>query len=198
MGETTVTQSAQPFMGPAPLERAVGWLRGRERAVLTAAAGLQVAVLVAMIAVRAMPLVFGDTILLRVVPVDPRDLFRGDYVILSYDFSRRSPQGIEGLSQAGDSRDKAWQGRTVYVSLVPDADGRYWRADKVSISRPTSGRYIRGRIADSGQLEFGIEAYYVQEGTGREYEQAIRSRRLLAEVALTSDGMAALRGLRIE
>ena len=63
MGETTVAQSAQPFMGPAPLERAIGWLRGRERAVLTAAAGLQVAVLVAMIAVRAMPLVFGDTIL---------------------------------------------------------------------------------------------------------------------------------------
>ena len=198
MGETTVAQSPQPFMGPAPLERAIGWLRGRERAVLTAAAVLQVAVLVAMIAVRAMPLVFGDTILLRVVPVDPRDLFRGDYVILSYDFSRRPPQGIEGLSQAGDSRDKVWQGRTVYVSLVPDADGRHWRADKVSISRPTSGRYIRGRIAATGQLEFGIEAYYVQEGTGHEYEQAIRNRRLLAEVALTSDGTAALRGLRIE
>lgn len=198
MGETTVAQSAQPFMGPAPLERAVGWLRGRERTVLIAAAALQVAVLVAMIAVRAMPLVFGDTILLRVVPVDPRDLFRGDYVILSYDFSRRPPQGIEGLSQAGDSRDKVWQGRTVYVSLVPDADGRHWRADKVSISRPTSGRYIRGRIAASGQLEFGIEAYYVQEGTGREYEQAIRNRRLSAEVALTSDGTAALRRLRTE
>ena len=198
MVETTEAQSPHTFMGPAPLERAIGWLRGRERTLLIAAAGFQVAVLVAMIAVRATPLVFGDTILLRVVPVDPRDLFRGDYVILSYDFSRRPPQGIEGLPQTWDYRDKAWQGLTVYVSLIPDADGRHWRADKVSISRPTSGRYIRGRIAASGQLEFGIEAYYVQERKGREYEQAIRNRRLSAEVALTSDGTAALRRLRIE
>ena len=86
----------------------------------------------------------------------------------------------------------------MYVSLVPDADGRHWRADQVSISRPQSGRYLRGRIAASGRLEFGIEAYYVQEGKGRAYEEAIRTKRLSAEVALTSDGTAALRALRIE
>jgi uncharacterized membrane-anchored protein len=60
---------------------------------------LQLVILVGMIAVRAIPLVTGQIVLVKVQPVDPRDLFRGDYVILSYDFSRISPEGIEGLSQ---------------------------------------------------------------------------------------------------
>jgi uncharacterized membrane-anchored protein len=57
---------------------------------------------------------------------------------------------------------------------------------------------IRGTLLDRFRIEFGIESYFVQEGKGKEYEDAIRSRRLSAEVALTPDGHAALRGLRIE
>ena len=34
------------------------------------------------------------------------------------------------------------------------------------------------------RAEFGIEAYYVQEGEGRRLENLIRQRRLLAEVAV--------------
>jgi GDYXXLXY motif protein len=49
-----------------------------------------------------------------------------------------------------------------------------------------------------GSLQFGIESYYVQEGIGRRYEQAIRDRHLSAELAVTSSGQAALRNLRIE
>jgi uncharacterized membrane-anchored protein len=30
----------------------------------------------------------GEEVLLKTLPVDPRDLFRGDYVILRYDVSR--------------------------------------------------------------------------------------------------------------
>jgi uncharacterized membrane-anchored protein len=47
-------------------------------------------------------------------------------------------------------------------------------------------------------MEFGIESYFVEEGTGRRYEQAIRDRHLSAELAVTSGGQAALKGLRIE
>ena len=45
-----------------------------------------------MIALRAIPLLTGQTVLVKVVPVDPRELFRGDYVQLSYDFSRVPPE----------------------------------------------------------------------------------------------------------
>jgi uncharacterized membrane-anchored protein len=69
----------------------VGWLKARERGVLIAAAAFQVLFLVGMIAERAAPLRSGRTVLLRVVPVDPRDLLRGDYVTLSYEISRVPP-----------------------------------------------------------------------------------------------------------
>jgi uncharacterized membrane-anchored protein len=45
---------------------------------------------------------------------------------------------------------------------------------------------------------FGIENYYVQEGTGHKYEDAIRSHHLWAEVTVAANGEAAIKGLRIE
>ena len=47
-------------------------------------------------------------------------------------------------------------------------------------------------------IAFGIESYYVQEGTGLDYEAAVRRGRVSAVVAVAPDGQAALRGLRIE
>jgi uncharacterized membrane-anchored protein len=131
--------------------------------------------------------------------VDPRELFRGEYVMLSYGFSRIPAGGIEGVPQDPRGPDlRNWQDRTVYVSLAAESDGRHWRAEQVSIRRPAGGRYIRGRITRWGLIEFGIEAYYVQEGKGREYEAAVRNRRLSAEVAVAPGGYASLRSLRIE
>ena len=47
-------------------------------------------------------------------------------------------------------------------------------------------------------MEFGIEAYYLQEGTKLGYEQAIRDRKHTAQLSLTPSGQAALKELRIE
>lgn len=177
----------------------LGWLKARERKVLLATAAAQVVILVGMIAVRAIPLATGQTVLVRVQPVDPRDLFRGDYVILSYDFSRVEQEQIEGLSEAGRGRSmKKLEGRTVYVPLVQDSIPGHWRAGKVTVLRPEHGLFLKGMMERYGSLKFGIESYYVQEGTGLVYEQAIRNRKLSAELAVTSTGQAALRGLKIE
>ena len=174
----------------------LAWLKARERKVLLVTVAAQLLILVGMIALRAFPLVTGETVLVRVVPVDPRDLFRGDYVILSYDFSRVPPQGIEGLSET--ERRSKHEGRTVYVPLVRDTNGVHWRAEKATVVKPASGPFLKGQMLRHGSLQFGIEAYYVQESTGLRYEQAIRDRQLSAELAVTSSGQAALRSLRIE
>ena len=177
----------------------LGWLKARERKVLLVTVAAQLVILVGMIALRAIPLVTGQTVLVRVQPVDPRDLFRGDYVILSYDFSRVQKDGIEGLSEMERRRSmKNLEGRTVYVPLVQDSVPGHWRAEKVTVVKPEQGLFIKGLMERYGSLKFGVEAYYVQEGTGLMYEQAIRDRKLSAELAVTSGGQAALRGLRIE
>ena len=190
-----VIQGVEP---PSRTDGFLAWIKGHERLVLLAAAAFQVIFLVAMIGLRVTPLLAGDTIFVRVVPVDPRDLFRGDYVVLGYDFSRVPPARIDGLEESYGQQEQQWLGLPVYVTLVLEPDGKHWRAEKFSISEPTSGKYLRGRITGPGRLEFGIEAYYLQEGQGSKYEEAMRDHRLAAEISVTADGHAALRGLRIE
>ena len=63
---------------------------------------------------------------------------------------------------------------------------------------PASGVFIRGTSQSYGRVTYGIESYYVQEGTGHDYENAVRNRRLWAEVALDRHGNPALRRLVIE
>jgi uncharacterized membrane-anchored protein len=184
---------------PAWLDHLIKHLKNQERLILLLAVGLQLVVLLAMIVLRATPLLLGESILVRVVPVDPRDFFRGDYVVLGYEFSRVPREGIEGLpKELSQTNKQTWLGQDVYVTLVQEEDKQHWRAKAVSIQRPTNGAYIRGTLTDFGRIEFGVEAYFVQEGEGKKYEEAMRTHQLSAELAVTEDGQAALQGLRIE
>ena len=199
---------AVPFVGPAWLYRVAGWLRQRERAVLWTTIAFQLVVLASMVALHAAPLMFGETIRLKVVPVDPRDVMRGDYVILSYAISNVPGAGIEGIPDANNHAWRYWRDawldeRTVYVTLEPDADGKSWRSAKASVNKPASGKFIRGKYVRYGsqglpEIQFGIEAYYVQEGAGEKLEQARNARSLVAEVALMPSGQAALRDLIVQ
>jgi hypothetical protein len=62
---------------------------GDRRPLAAGAAGvLCLTVLIWMLVSHAWPIWTGETIYLRTRPVDPRDLFRGDYVVLAYDIDR--------------------------------------------------------------------------------------------------------------
>jgi uncharacterized membrane-anchored protein len=205
----TAHLEAAPFVGPVWLVRAAAWLRRRERAVLWTAIAFQLAVLASMIMIHAAPLMLGETIRLKVVPVDPRDVMRGDYVILNYTISRVPVAGIEGIPAASNHAWRYWdlddwlEERTVYVTLEPDASGRFWHDVKASVNKPVSEKFIRGKYIRYGlqgipEIRFGIEACYVQEGTGKKLEQSRNARSLVAEVALMPSGRAALRDLIVE
>ncbi|HUE15499.1 MAG TPA: GDYXXLXY domain-containing protein [Planctomycetaceae bacterium] len=195
MLETSLDRQAVPTR----LGQIVDWFKARERLLLIIGATAQVVVLVGMIAMRSIPFFGAKVVLLQVQPVDPRDMFRGDYVTLSYEFNRFPPNGLPGISPTWNRNASAQnQGRAVYVALVPEADGLHYKAGSYGLTPPTSGLYLRGTLTGWNQIQFGIENYYVQEGTGHKYEEAIRSRRLWAEVAVAPDGQAALKGLRIE
>src|SRR3954471_22777298 len=139
----------------------LGWFKSRERKALKFTVLAQLAILVAMIGLRAIPLVTGQTVLVRVQPVDPRDLFRGDYVTLSYDFSRASGSGIPGLSESERWRSGKTEGRPVYVTLVPDSDRVHWRADKYTMAKPDGGLFLKGQIGRYGFLQFGVVWLFV-------------------------------------
>lgn len=180
-------------------------MRARYRWGLVGAFIVQVALLGWMIADRAMLLQNGREIRLAVVPVDPRDLFRGDYVVLSYDISR-----IEAKDTPSDP-DINW-GDTVFVAIEEDADG--WRATALRRERPDSGTFIRGTVTnltseqggecppilgcETYDIDYNLEQFFVPEGTGREIETLRNDQRVSVDVALADDGRAALKRLVVD
>jgi len=106
----------------------------------------------------------GTEILLKTEPVDPRDLFRGDYVVLRYEISRINHVYANNIKE-GD-----W----VYVILSLDANNV---AHVLNVSKrpPRNGVFIKGRVinrnADSIDVEYGIESYFISEGSGHEIER---------------------------
>ncbi len=132
-----------------------------------AAVGVQLAILAGMVASREVTLLYGRTVVLQTVPVDPRSLFSGDYVRLRYGIS--NPNSLKPL----DGKPPARRGETLYV-LFRERNGD-WEPLGYQRSWP-AGReepFMRGTVSGV-TIEYGIETYYVPEGQGREIEEAIR------------------------
>jgi uncharacterized membrane-anchored protein len=133
----------------------------------------------------------GESVLLEVIPVDPTDFLRGDYVILNYEVSD-IPDSIVPPDMADD-----WHGyderRDVYVTLEKDSDG-IGHVKGVSANRP-GGLYLKGSIDRYFTVRYErINAYYVPEGTGREIEDKIGESNVLADLRVLR-GSAVINGL---
>jgi uncharacterized membrane-anchored protein len=140
------------------------------------------------------------------VPVDPRDLFRGDYVTLRYEITAITSQyWRDGLSKItyDITYNNHIEGKKIYVVLKVDANDVadvLYASDK----KPQKGElYIRGRInyLESGgsllYVKYGIEAYFVEQGKGQQLEQRGSNAPLReAEIALGRNGIAVIKGFR--
>jgi uncharacterized membrane-anchored protein len=157
-----------------------------------------------MIAGRAAILRNGLEVLLRVEPIDPRDLLRGDYVRLGYEI-RQVPVRLIENAPAGEF---VTEEDVIYVRLGRDADG-YWRARSASLAAPPTrapgpGEVdIRGRVAQgwtlrpdsSVNVDYGIDRYYVPEGAGKAIEADMRERPFGILAAIGADGTAQIKAL---
>jgi uncharacterized membrane-anchored protein len=175
----------------APSSIALTWVQAHGKKILLGAMTLQLLVLSYMVYKPVRTLLTGDSFLVHVVPVDPRDLFRGDYVILSYEMSR-APDSL-----FGEDRYENY-GKPVYVTLEKDEDGKHWKAANYSFEKPNDQKFIRGVFNNWRQITYGIESYYLQEGTGKAYEDAVRSKKLSAEITIDETGQAYLKRLIID
>ena len=170
-----------------------------------AAVAFQLLLMAGLILSKQATLWTGRPVVLETVPVDPRDLFRGDYVVLSYKISALDPVQVS-------LPPRVERGQSVYVSLRrPDPPDRFWTASAVSLEKPTDGAttFLRGRAleaypggrapdfrpADRLRLEYGIESYFVPEGKGRDLEsvQADPNAVLAVEAVVDRSGSAVIR-----
>jgi uncharacterized membrane-anchored protein len=162
---------------------------------------LMTAVIASMIGERVMILAQGREIVVAVEPVDPRDLFRGDYVRLSYGITRISREQVQ--DSGGHTQDSV-RDEPIYVVLKPQ-DGRYV-LDFASLAKPEIADdrvVLKGRWSGYASQEFffvryGVERYFVPQGHGRHIEKAVGEKRADVVLAVTGDGTAAIKTLRID
>lgn len=158
---------------------------------------------------RARILRSGSEVRLRTVPVDPRDLFRGDYVVLSYAISTVNAAKAEREFRRGD---------TVYVTLTRDPDG-FSKAAAASLTKPPasgSDVVLAGRVTstngcgvnEAGEFDcssgrnrlrvaYGLESYFVPQGTGRAIETTSKAR-IEIVAAVSASGEAAIKRMLID
>ena len=139
--------------------------RHRRLAIFALIVLAQAAVVLALVVREERLLASGTEITLEVVPVDPRDLLRGDYVTLAY-----AAQNLEGVDG-----EFATTGEEIYVVL--EQRGAYWvpadyHRDRVSPSSLPSGAVqLEARVTTStlGRLRVdypNLDRYYIEAGTG--------------------------------
>ena len=181
---------------------------------------LCVAVLAASLVVHAWPLWTGRPILLRVVPIDPRDPFRGEYVWLTFREEHLIlDSGTTVLPNRPGVRVRALGGwwkrdmpypevfrfrdRAMFVQLEPQQDAGVVVSHAVSIAdRSIQGATnLRGLVRywdpySGVSLDYGLDAFFVQEGRAGDIQRQLRSDRpIYAEVMVTAGGRARVRRL---
>ncbi len=130
---------------------------------------LQSAWVLYTVAVQERAWAIGKVITLETERVDPRDLLRGDYLILNYKISNVPTN----LFSPRVTRDLP-AGTKVYVAL--EAHGEFFTVANASTNRfePSPSQVLlQARSAwqtwnatNAVHVEYGLERYFVREGTG--------------------------------
>lgn len=106
----------------------------------------------------------GVEVILETRPVDPRDLLRGEYVILRYE--------IEVDPRVENFAMLVPPGSDIYVALSAGVDG-VAEVSEVRAGRSSDmmGAWIRGEVIAPGEVRFpSLEQFYVPEGAGKPIE----------------------------
>jgi uncharacterized membrane-anchored protein len=132
---------------------------------------LQSAWLLGTVALQEHALATGKVILLETERVDPRDLLRGDYLILNYKISD-VPANLFSPPVTKDLPD----GAKIYVALAP-ATNQFYAVVRASTNKfvpAVDEILLQGKstwprwsaTTNSIHIEYGLERFYVAEGTG--------------------------------
>lgn len=166
---------------------------------------IQMVIILLIILFKVVILTRGTEILLKIGPVDPRDPLRGDYMSFQYEISRLDASLLSDYQVKNDD--------TVYVVLRKI--GKYWTATSVLKTKPIGGAgqevFLKGRVVSGGlsrekdffpgrdssilsiTVTYGIEEYYIPEGSGANLNLWRQGAEAYAKVVVDEDGRAVLK-----
>jgi uncharacterized membrane-anchored protein len=166
---------------------------------------LPIGILIGMTVTPLYTLMTGEEIILRTIPVDPTDLFRGDYVVLRYE-----AEEIPSSLIAREVRTELDNGRyniEVYVPL--ELKGGVHTPTEVRLTKPETDLYLKGNLDYIGPsweggiegrevayITYSLDKYFIEDNTGLDLEEASRNGNILAKVKV-KNGYAYLVDLSI-
>ncbi|HSH23915.1 MAG TPA: GDYXXLXY domain-containing protein [Massilibacterium sp.] len=130
----------------------------------------------------------GKEITVETKPVDPKDLFYGEYVYLSYEIEEVPKKLYEG--------EKLSSGNIVCVELTPK-DGVY-EIKKVTEKCPENVEkenvVLKGKhvftFENKMHIDYGIHRYYVKEGEAKQFERGGNKEIRYATILISPLGQA--------
>jgi len=165
-------------------------------------------VLCAMIGMKQWTLNTGTPILLETQPIDPRSLFRGDYVRLIYAISNLKLHELDGedtfkrhdsIYVALQQKEKYWIPTAVFHQKPSLAQGELFLKGKV---RYISDQFWNQETQESEQVEnisvkYGIENYFVPEGEGLDLERRDNDQIVDIRVAVDKSGNVGIKAILV-
>ena len=179
---------------------------------------LQVLIILIIIIFKVSVLSGGTDVMLKILPVDPRDPLRGDYVTFQYEISSVSSylfgygysKDVSNIPSIKDGRTTLPAGETIYVTLN-NTYGGSWDVIAASTLKPADGSiFIKGVVEDAGfgnnggnsgdtvNIRYGVEEYFIPEGQGKSLNLWDKNQEAYAKVTLDKDGNAVLKQLYID
>ncbi len=130
----------------------------------------------------------GEEVILKTAPRDPRDILRGDYVVLRYQIG--SGRKASEIIKNKNFRDN----QEVYV-ILEKKDNKYADLLDIVTEKPDGNvLYLKGKIVNNWgkRVQFSnLEQYFVPEGKGRSIER-MRDLEVLVSIR---DGKAVIKKL---
>jgi len=146
----------------------------------------------------------GEEVRLKTAPVDPRDLFYGDYVILNYEISE-----IDASKLNVEKQDQPKRGDRIWV--VVKKEGEYHKLVSAHLKKPSLSEgetLLKARVEyvseywdpekqknthiQTVRVVYGFERYYVPEGTGKELEDKRGQFDVIVKVAPWGQNLSSL------
>lgn len=129
---------------------------------------------------------YGKEIRLQTVPIDPRDLMYGDYVVLNYDINEIDKSLWKGEINGYELNNN------LYVVLKPDNQSKNGTYEAVGLydrepAKQADEVILKARYEYSSdstiRVKYGLETYYVPENTGKKLEEQIGKMVTIVKVA---------------
>ena len=139
--------------------------------------------------------IYGKEIAIKANIMDPRDVFRGDYIYLDYPISQINIDMVSNLKNTNlEKYEYKFQNKKVYVVLAKK--GNYYEVNSLQFEKPKNKLYLNGKIQyfirnyneksnnkiTGVKVAYNLDKYFITENSGNLFDKKNKSGDLSATI----------------